>query len=83
MRPQRQSDSPLIILMARIASSVPGYDRNADQFGLTAAAFWESDLFGRLSAARGAAGADQQAATVDVEGVRLSVAAEIARAYLT
>ncbi len=77
---QRQSlDDP----MARIASPSPGYDRNADQFGLNAAASWEIDLFGRLAAARRAAWADQQAAAVDVEGARLSVAAEIAGAYIT
>lgn len=77
---QRQSlDDP----MARIASSFPGHDRNADQFGLNAAASWEIDLFGRLSAARRAARSDQRAAAVDIEGARLSVAAEIAGAYIT
>lgn len=77
---QRQSlDDPL----ARIASMSPDYERTNDQFGLSAAASWELDVFGRLSAARRAAGADQAAAEADVAGARLSVAAEIANAYVT
>lgn len=69
--------------LARIASASPDYDRNRDLYGLDAAASWELDLFGRLSAARRAAVSDQRAAAIDVEGARLSVAAEIASAYIT
>lgn len=77
---QRQSlDDP----SAQIASFLPGYDRNADQYGLGAAASWEIDLFGRLAAARRAAGSERRAAAIDVDGARLSVAAEIAAAYIT
>lgn len=77
---QRQSlEDPL----ALIASSSPTYERTNDQFGLNAAASWELDVFGRLAAARRAAGADQAAAEADVAGARLSVAAEIANAYVT
>lgn len=77
---QRQSlDDP----MARIASAFPDYDRTNSLYGLSAAASWELDVFGRLAAARRAAGADQAAAAADVGGARLSVAAEIATAYIT
>lgn len=77
---QRQSlDDP----SAQVASAFPDYDRNADQFGLGGAASWEIDLFGRLAAARRAASSDQRAAAIDVDGARLSVAAEIAAAYIT
>lgn len=77
---QRQSlEDPL----ARMASASPDYDRTGDLYGLSAAASWELDLFGRLSAARRAAVSDQRAAAIDVEGARLSVAAEIASAYIT
>lgn len=77
---QRQSlEDPL----AKISSAFPGYDRTNDQYGLNAAASWELDVFGRLAAARRAAGADQTAAAADIAGARLSVAAEIANAYIT
>lgn len=76
---QQSLENPL----ARIASASPDYDRNGDLYGLGAAAYWELDLFGRLSAARRAAVSDQRAAAIDVEGARLSVAAEIASAYIT
>lgn len=76
---QQSLEDPL----ARIASASPDYDRNSDLYGLAAAASWEVDLFGRLSAARRAAVSDQRAAAIDVEGARLSVAAEIASAYIT
>lgn len=77
---QRQSlDDP----MARVASAFPDYDRTNSLYGLSAAASWELDLFGRLAAGRRAAGADQAAAAADVDGARLTVAAEIATTYIT
>lgn len=77
---QRQSlDDP----MARIASAFPDYDRTNSLYGLSAAASWELDVFGRLAAARRATGGDQAAALADIDGARLSVAAEIATAYIT
>ena len=77
---QRQSlEDP----QARIASAFPGYDRTGSLYGLSVAASWELDLFGRLAAARRGALADQEAATADLEGARLTVAAEIATAYIT
>ncbi|CAN7649432.1 efflux transporter outer membrane subunit [Phenylobacterium sp. LjRoot225] len=76
---QRQSlDEPI----ARIASTFPGYERTGDLYGLSAAASWEIDLFGRLSAARLAARADEASASAGVVGARLTVAAEIATTYI-
>lgn len=76
---QRQSlGDPL----ARVASSSPDYDRTSELFGLSAALSWELDLFGRLASARRGAEADQVAAAADLAGSRLTVAAEIANAYI-
>lgn len=68
---------------ARIASAFPGYDRTSEAYGLNAAASWEIDLFGRLAAARRAAGADEASAAAGVAGARLTVAAEVATAYIS
>lgn len=68
---------------ARIASASPDYNRTGDLFGLSGAASWELDIFGRLAARRRAAVSDQTAAAIEVEGAQLSVAAEIASAYIT
>lgn len=67
---------------ARVASAFPGYDRTSEAYGLNAAASWEIDFFGRLSAARRAARADEASAEAGVAGARLTVAAEVATAYL-
>jgi len=76
---QRQSlEEPF----ARAASQFPGFNRTQELYGLSAAAAWEIDLFGRLSAGRRAARADAQAAEAGVAGARLTVAAEVATAYL-
>lgn len=76
---QRQSlDDPI----ARVASAFPGYDRTSELYGLSAAVSWEIDLFGRLSAARRAARADEDSAFAGVAGARLTVAAEVANAYI-
>ncbi|MDP3746800.1 MAG: TolC family protein [Phenylobacterium sp.] len=76
---QRQSLNEPI---ARIASAFPGYDRTSEAYGLNAAASWEIDLFGRLAAARRAASADKASAAAGVAGARLTVAAEVATAYI-
>lgn len=69
--------------IGRFASQVPGYKRSNTLFGLGLAASWELDLFGRLAAGSRAARADAEAAASDVSGARLTVAAEIAEAYVT
>ncbi len=67
--------------MAQLASATPGFERTQDQFGLSVAASWEIDLFGRLNAGRRAARADTAAATAGLAATRLTVAAEVANAY--
>ena len=68
--------------VGRGVSQAPGYKRAADVYGLGLSASWELDLFGRLAAANRAARADLASAEANVAGARLSVAAEVASAYL-
>jgi len=49
--------------------------------GLSLNVSWEADLWGRLKAGRAAAASDLQAAAADLEGARLSLAAQTAKAY--
>lgn len=77
---ERRSEASAIGI---IASRVPGFDRTQKQYSLTAAASWEIDLFGRLSARRRAAVAEAEAASAAVGGTRLSIAAEIANGWFT
>ncbi|OQW48330.1 MAG: hypothetical protein A4S16_01335 [Proteobacteria bacterium SG_bin6] len=63
-------------------SRAPGFQRAADVYNLGLSASWEIDLFGRLAAANRAARADLAAAQANVAGARLTVAAEVASAYL-
>ncbi|MBX9815333.1 MAG: TolC family protein, partial [Sphingomonas sp.] len=63
-------------------SRVPGFQRAADVYNLGLAASWEIDLFGRLAAANRAARADLASAEANVAGARLTVAGEVASAYL-
>ncbi|MGO4378028.1 efflux transporter outer membrane subunit [Pseudoduganella sp. RAF53_2] len=75
---QRQSTaSPA----GRIASNLPGYDRNQSLFNAGAGASWELDLAGGLKAGTQQADAEAQAAEADQMGVRISIAAEAADAY--
>ena len=67
----------------RIASQFPGYRRTVEQYGLSVAASWEVDLFGSLAAGKRAALADLVAANAGLADARLTVAAEIAAAYMT
>ena len=65
-----------------IASQYPGYARNQSLYDVGAGASWESDLFGQLRRGAEAAQALAEAAEADGIGVRLTVAAEAADAYL-
>ncbi|MEO7199802.1 MAG: TolC family protein, partial [Dokdonella sp.] len=56
-------------------------DQTIYDIGFDAA--WEIDLFGRTQRAVESADAGMQAAQADANGVRMSVAAEVARSYLT
>ncbi|HXA36720.1 MAG TPA: efflux transporter outer membrane subunit [Steroidobacteraceae bacterium] len=75
---QRQSlDSPI----GKIASALPGYERDQTLRDIDAGASWEIDLFGGLRRGAEAARADAQTAEALQGGVRISVAAEAADAY--
>jgi NodT family efflux transporter outer membrane factor (OMF) lipoprotein len=65
-----------------IGSHLPGYYRNQTLYDLGVGASWEIDLFGGLRRAREVARADAEAAEAGRLGVRVTVAAEAADAYL-
>ena len=74
----RQSElSPL----GRVASALPGYERNHTLEEAGAGASWELDLAGGLRRESEAADAEYQAAEASHAGVRVSLAAEAADAY--
>lgn len=68
---------------AQLASRFPGFERTVEQYGLDGAASWEIDLFGRLGAATRAARAEAQGAQAGLAGAELTIAAEVANAYIT
>ncbi|WP_263419707.1 efflux transporter outer membrane subunit [Terriglobus albidus] len=69
-------------MTGRLASHLPGYDRNQNYYDLGFAASWETDLFGGLKRGAEAATAEAQAAEASQTGTRITVAAEAADAYL-
>jgi NodT family efflux transporter outer membrane factor (OMF) lipoprotein len=66
----------------RIASRLPGFERDASLYDVDIGASWEIDLFGGLRRGAQAARAEAQAADAEQLGTRVSVAAEAADAYL-
>ena len=66
----------------QVFSRFPGYQRTGDLYDLNAGATWEIDLFGQLRRNAEAARADRAAAEAARAGVRLTVAAETADAYI-
>ena len=76
---QRQSNlSPV----GSVASTLPGYERNYQEYNVGAAASWEIDVSGGLRRGAAAASDEFQAAQAEHAGTRVSVAAEAADAYL-
>jgi len=74
----RQSvNSPL----GEVARTLPGYNRYQRVYDVGAAASWEIDLFGGLRRGEEAAGAEAEAASAELAGTRITVAADIADAY--
>ena len=67
----------------RIASALPGFEREAQGYELNLGASWELDLFGGKDAARDAARADWQASAAAAVAARLAVAAQTADTYVT
>lgn len=68
--------------VGRIGSRFPGFARDYDAYDLGATASWELDLFGGLRRGREAARAEAAASEAAASGVRITVAAEAADAYL-
>ena len=66
----------------RIASSLPGFKRDASLYDVGVGASWEMDLFGGLRRGAEAAQAEADAAEADGLGTRVMVAAEAADAYI-
>lgn len=66
----------------RIASALPGFEREAQAYDLGVGASWEIDLFGGKDAARDAARAEWQASAAAAVAARLSVAAQTADTYI-
>lgn len=66
----------------RIASALPGFEREAQGYELNVGASWELDLFGGKDAARDAARADWQASAAAATAARLAVAAQTADTYV-
>lgn len=65
-----------------LGSIVPGFDRNQEEYAVGGSASWEIDLFGGLRRGATAAGDEAEAAEAEGTGVRISVAADAADAYL-
>ncbi|WP_233503635.1 efflux transporter outer membrane subunit [Sphingomonas psychrotolerans] len=66
----------------RIASALPGFEREAQGYELNLGASWELDLFGGKDAARDTARADWQASAAAAVAARLAVAAQTADTYV-
>ena len=69
-------------MSGRVASHLPGYDRQQNYYDLGFIASWETDLFGGLKKGAEAATAEAQAAEALHTGTRITVAAEAADAYM-
>jgi len=65
-----------------VASGSPGFHRDAREDVIGPSASWEIDLFGGLRRGASAADDEAQAAEADQYGVRITVAADTADAYL-
>ncbi|MCR9090710.1 efflux transporter outer membrane subunit [Algiphilus sp.] len=61
--------------------TIPGFQRSQTLYDAGLAARWELDVFGRLDAQLGAADAALSAQTLEAQGLRASLAAEMARTY--
>jgi len=68
--------------VGQLASHVPGFSRDQSIYDAGLGASWELDLFGGLRRGREAASAEADAATAEQVGIRISVTADAADAYL-
>lgn len=65
-----------------LESGFPILDRDIEIYSVGLNAIWEIDLFGRVSQAKKAAKATYQASLADLNGAYVSVASEVALAYI-
>lgn len=65
-----------------LAKTFPGYSRDQREYTVAAAASWEIDLFGGLRRDAAAARNEAQAAEAEQLGIRVTVAADAADAYM-
>ena len=77
-----QSHQSLEAPIGRIASALPGFERDAQGYELNVGASWEIDLFGGRDAERDAARADFQASAAAATAARLAIAAQAADLYI-
>lgn len=77
LRERQSLQSPI----GALASTLPGFERNASLYDAGIGASWEIDLSGGLRHGEQAAQAEMQAAQAMQAGVRISVAADAADAY--
>jgi NodT family efflux transporter outer membrane factor (OMF) lipoprotein len=77
-RVHQSLESPI----GQIASHVPAFNRNQSLYDAGLGASWELDLFGSLRRGREAASAEADAAIAEQVGMRISVTADAADAYL-
>jgi NodT family efflux transporter outer membrane factor (OMF) lipoprotein len=68
--------------VGQIANHVPGFNRDQSLYDVGLGASWELDLFGGLRRAKEAASAEARAAIAEQLGIRISVTADTADAYL-
>jgi NodT family efflux transporter outer membrane factor (OMF) lipoprotein len=82
---QAQSDSlhqSVRSPLGALASHAPGYFRDGTDYDVGIGASWEVDLFGGLRRHAQAAAAQAQAAEAEELGLKVSITAEVADAYL-
>jgi len=77
-RVHQSLESPI----GQIANHVPAFSRDQSLYDAGLAASWELDLFGGLRRGREAASAEAAAAIAEQVGIRISVTADAADAYL-
>ncbi|MGK6355406.1 efflux transporter outer membrane subunit [Sphingomonas sp. DT-207] len=68
--------------IGRLAGVAPGFDRAISQYDLAASATWELDLAGGLRRGREAAVYEMEAAQASGAAMRLTIAGEVADAYV-
>jgi NodT family efflux transporter outer membrane factor (OMF) lipoprotein len=68
--------------IGEIGKHLPGYNRNQRLYDVGAAASWEIDLFGGLHREAAASTDEFEAAEAEHAGIRISVAADAADAYM-